>query len=90
MAGQSFGSKIRKSDERPPSTGIGKSSPRSGRGFVVRIILLAATVWLALPSFVGAQRITIGYSSVTSVFLPFWMGKETGLYNKEGLDVQLV
>ena len=43
----------------------------------MRIILLAATVWLALPSFAGAQTTVLGYSSVTSVFLPFWIGQET-------------
>ena len=57
---------------------------------VMKLIFLIATVFPVLWSFAGAQTTVIGYSSVTSVFLPFWIGKETGLYKKEGLDVQLV
>jgi len=45
---------------------------------------------LAAGGFVGAQPTVVGYSAVTSVFLPFWIGKEGELYKKEGLDVQLV
>ena len=56
----------------------------------MKVILLTATLWTALSNFAGAQTTVVGYSSVTSVFLPFWIGKETGLYKKEGLDVQLV
>lgn len=56
----------------------------------MKLILLTATIWSALWNFAGAQTTVVGYSSVTSVFLPFWIGKETGLYKKEGLDVQLV
>lgn len=50
----------------------------------------SALVWLTLSSFVGAESTVVGYSAVTSVFLPFWIGKEAGFYKKEGLDAQLV
>ena len=56
----------------------------------MKLILLTAIIWTALFEFAGAQTTVVGYSSVTSVFLPFWIGKEAGLYKKEGLDVQLV
>ena len=36
------------------------------------------------------SRLVVGYSAVSSVFLPFWIGKEVGFYKKEGLDAQLV
>ena len=38
----------------------------------------------------AAGPLVVGYSAVTSVFLPFWIGKENGFYKKEGLDTQLV
>ena len=56
----------------------------------MKLVLLTATIWFALLNYASAQTTVVGYSSVTSVFLPFWIGKETGLYKKEGLDVQLV
>ena len=56
----------------------------------MRIATLTGLLWLVLSSVTGAQTTVVGYSAVTSVFLPFWIGKEAGLYKKEGLDVQLV
>src|SRR5687767_14038133 len=56
----------------------------------MKLVLLTATIWFALLNYASAQTTVVGYSSVTSVFLPFWIGNETGLYKKEGLDVQLV
>ena len=52
----------------------------------MKLILLTATVLSMLWSFAGAQTTVVGYSSVTSVFLPFWIGKEMGFYKKEGLE----
>lgn len=56
----------------------------------MKIIALAILGWFALASGAHAQPVVFGYSSITSVFLPLWIGKETGLYKKEGLDVPLV
>jgi ABC-type nitrate/sulfonate/bicarbonate transport system substrate-binding protein len=56
----------------------------------IKIARLTVLLWLALANFAGAQTTVVGYSAVTSVFLPFWIGKEAGLYKKEGLEVQLV
>lgn len=58
--------------------------------FLMKIVMLTALLWLAISNFAAAQTTVVGYSAVTSVFLPFWIGKEAGLYKKEGLDVQLV
>ena len=46
--------------------------------------------FLTARGFVSAQPTVIGYSAITSVFLPFWIGNEAGLYKKEGLDVRLI
>src|SRR2546426_8005298 len=56
----------------------------------MKIVTLTALLWLIFSNIAGAQTTVVGYSAVTSVFLPFWIGKEAGLYKKEGLDVQLV
>src|SRR6185503_12271876 len=57
---------------------------------VKKIILVFVFFPLALPNTTCAEPVVIGYSSVTSVFLPFWIGTENGFYKKEGLDTQLV
>ncbi len=65
-------------------------SAQKGRAHFLRIALLIVTLCSLPCNFVAAQTTVVGYSSVTSVFLPFWIGKEMGFYKKEGLDVQLV
>jgi NitT/TauT family transport system substrate-binding protein len=41
---------------------------------------------------VSAQltRVNVGYSAISADQLPAWVGKDTGLFAKEGLDVQLI
>ncbi|HEX2227769.1 MAG TPA: ABC transporter substrate-binding protein, partial [Candidatus Binatia bacterium] len=56
----------------------------------MKIIKLAAFIWLLAAPVLRAEPLVVGYSSVTSVFLPFWIGKEAGFYKKEGLDTELV
>ncbi len=41
-------------------------------------------------SIVSAQQLVIGYSAVSSLMLPYWIGKEAGFYRQEGLDERLV
>ena len=55
-----------------------------------KIITFCAIAWLSLFSGARAEPLVVGYSAVSSVFLPFWIGKEVGFYKKEGLDAQLV
>ena len=63
---------------------------QKGPGYFAEWALLIVTLCGLPPNFVAAQATMVGYSSVTSVFLPFWIGKEMGFYKKEGLDAQLV
>jgi ABC-type nitrate/sulfonate/bicarbonate transport system substrate-binding protein len=35
-------------------------------------------------------KITVGYGSISAAQLPVWIGKEAGIFSKNGLDVQLV
>ena len=55
------------------------------------------TVWMTLLllfscSSASAQlsKITVGYGSISAAQLPVWVGKEAGIFSKNGLDVQLV
>jgi NitT/TauT family transport system substrate-binding protein len=56
-------------------------------------VILAVSLFLSLSfSVASAQltKITVGYSSLAAAQLPAWMAKESGIFAKNGLDVQLV
>ena len=59
-----------------------------------RIILLFSVILLVFsPTSALAQklsRLAVGYSSISSSFLPLWIAKETGIFSKNGLDAQTV
>lgn len=61
----------------------------NGRFLPAKAILICV-VLLTVPQKLYAGPLVVGYSSVTSVFLPFWIGNEAGFYKKEGLDAQLI
>jgi ABC-type nitrate/sulfonate/bicarbonate transport system substrate-binding protein len=90
-SGQSLARRVNKENGS-----IKKRLLRSGCAFKVKLmlrlrcILLSALLWLAMGGGAFAEPLVVGYSAVTSVFLPFWIGKEMGFYKKEGLDAQLV
>lgn len=44
-------------------------------------------VWFGCSA---AQQVVVGYSAVSSLLLPYWVGKEAGFYNQERLDERLV
>jgi len=53
--------------------------------------IVLSTVWS--PAVQCAEKLTkliVGYSAISFDQLPAWVGKETGLFSKNGLDVQLV
>lgn len=55
--------------------------------------IFAASLWLLFSySVASAQlaKLTVGYSSTASAEIPAWFAKETGIFAKNGLDVQLV
>ena len=56
-------------------------------------VILVVTLFLSLSfSVASAQltKVTVGYSNIAAGSLPTWMGKESGIFRKNGLDVQLV
>jgi NitT/TauT family transport system substrate-binding protein len=57
------------------------------------IVGVAVSLWLPfLSSIASAQltKLTVGYSSTASAEIPAWLAKETGIFAKNGLEIQLV
>ena len=54
--------------------------------------VLVTLLLLFSCSSVSAQltKITVGYGSISAAQLPVWVGKEAGIFSKNGLDIQLV
>src|ERR1043166_4906573 len=58
-----------------------------------RIIVLwlsAIALLLTSPSRAPAQKLTIGWSAVSALNSPFWVMKDAGFLDQEGLDANLV
>ena len=53
---------------------------------------LAAVLSILLSSSASAQlsKLNVGYSAISEEQLPAWIAKETGIFEKNGLDVQLI
>jgi NitT/TauT family transport system substrate-binding protein len=45
---------------------------------------------LSVPGLVFAETIKLGYSAIAGNQLPAWVAKDAGIFDKNGLDVQLV
>jgi NitT/TauT family transport system substrate-binding protein len=59
----------------------------------MQAVILAVSLFLLLSfSVASAQlaKITVGYSAIVAGNVPTWLAKETGIFAKNGLDVQLV
>ena len=52
-----------------------------------------AAAWLVLLCFtssMAAERIRIGYSSISGSYMGLWIAHDAGLFAKEGLDDQMI
>ena len=59
----------------------------------MKAVILAVSLFLLLSfSVASAQltKVTVGYSAIAAGHFPAWMAKESGIFQKNGLDVQLV
>jgi NitT/TauT family transport system substrate-binding protein len=60
----------------------------------VKPVIFAVSLFLLLLSFSVASaqltKITVGYTAISAGHCPAWMAKESGIFRKNGLDVQLV
>ena len=59
---------------------------------VVGLSVLILSLFGAAPSARGAalERLTIGWSAIAGSQAPFWITKEAGLFEKNGLDVTMI
>ncbi len=56
-----------------------------------RMILTAALLVLSMVPFAwGADRIRIGYSSISGSYIGIWVAHDAGLFAKEGLEDQII
>src|SRR5215469_18504155 len=64
------------------------------KGGPMKAIILAIDLLMPLSfnSVASAQvtKLTIGNNTLSAAGLPAWMAKESGIFNKNGLDVQIV
>jgi NitT/TauT family transport system substrate-binding protein len=59
-------------------------------GFSFVLAYLALFSVFASPAAAQTTRLNVGYSAVSADQLPAWVAKETGIFAKNGLDVQLI
>ena len=53
------------------------------------MLMLVSVIWIS-SAHAQLTRITVGYSAVSGDQLPAWVAKEAGIFEKNGLDVQLI
>ena len=58
----------------------------------IQFYFLATILSILLSSSVSAQltKLNVGYSAISEEQLPAWFAKKTGIFEKNGLDVQLI
>jgi NitT/TauT family transport system substrate-binding protein len=60
------------------------------RNFALSIIFLALSVFWNDSVRAQLTKISVGYSAISGDALPAWIAKDAGIFEKNGLDVQLV
>ena len=53
-------------------------------------ILALATILLSGASLASAQKLRVAYTAFSGTFAILWVGKESGLYQKHGVDMELL
>lgn len=56
----------------------------------VACLLVLAAFWLLSPAWAANEKLTIGWSAIAGSQAPFWITKEAGLFEKNGLDVTMI
>jgi ABC-type nitrate/sulfonate/bicarbonate transport system substrate-binding protein len=62
---------------------------RLGTRIVLFILILISSAW-GDAAFAQLTKINVGYSAISGDQLPAWVAKESGIFQKNGLDVQLI
>jgi len=78
----------------PPSRGrIGKVAPRLSRAVAAAFLAVVVTAFTLTNGFAQDKKLdsfTISYASVSGTRAPLWIAKELGLFEKYGLDGNLI
>jgi NitT/TauT family transport system substrate-binding protein len=61
-----------------------------GKLLLRNIVISTFAAFFIFPPAVLAQKLTVGWSAVSALNAPFWVMKDAGFLNKEGLDANLV
>ena len=60
----------------------------------MKAVILAVSLFLPLSFYCVASaqltKVTVGNNTLSAAGLPAWMAKESGIFRKNGLDVQIV
>ena len=57
---------------------------------IVILVLLVFTAAVSRPGSLHAERVRVAYSSISGAMGPLWTANDLGLFNRNGLDVQLL
>src|ERR1043166_465997 len=52
------------------------------------VFSVAATFFILSPASAQLAKVNVGYSAISGDQLPLWVGKDLGIFEKNGLDVQ--
>jgi ABC-type nitrate/sulfonate/bicarbonate transport system substrate-binding protein len=63
--------------------------PRLRTILVLFVSILLSSAW-SHTAFAQRTKINVGYSAISGDQLPAWVAKEAGIFEKNGLDVQLI
>src|SRR5919205_1521667 len=53
-------------------------------------VILSVLLFLCTSNVGAADRVRIGYSSISGAYIPIWVAHDAGLFTKEGLEDQIV
>jgi NitT/TauT family transport system substrate-binding protein len=62
---------------------------KPGKLIILALLLLLSLLWNS-SAIAQLTKISVGYSAISGDQLPAWVAKETGIFEKNGLDVQLI
>src|SRR6267378_215017 len=59
-------------------------------GFALLVISIALVCWFAPNKLHAADKLRVSNCYIGGAILPLWMAQDTGLYEREGLDVEQI
>ena len=63
---------------------------QAAKGRAMKRLLISFVLLLWTHHVGAAERIRIGYSSISGAYIPIWVAHDAGYFAKEGLEDQIV